>query len=344
MRGARIWRMIRNPKSRITHLGPMRILVMHADAASQAPIEEEDTLLTARQIGEALSGRGHSVTLAPFDSDFQVFARTVREAAPDVVFNMVEHHMGQDRLSAVAPCYYEKIGMPYTGGGAAAIVATGDKPFFKQILRMSGIPTPDWSEGPLWQGLEPARRYIVKSTDEDASLGLDDEAVVFGRDVPARARKCFEKFGGRWFAEEYVEGREFNISVVEEKNGLLVLPLAEIRFENWNPAKPRIVGHNAKWREDSEESKNTARSFGLEKKDPKLAAELTRLSLETFKLFGNRGFARVDFRVDEIGNPLVLEVNPNPALDWDAGFAMAALEAGFSYPDILEKIVKAALP
>jgi D-alanine-D-alanine ligase len=336
--------MIGVAKNRILPLKAMRILVMHADEASQAPIEEEDTLLTARQIGEALGGRGHSVTLAPFDSDFEVFARTVRQAAPDVIFNMVEHHMGQDRLSAVAPCYYEKIGMPYTGGGAAAIVATGDKPFFKQILRMSGIPTPDWSEGPAWQGLERQRRYIVKASDEDASLGLDDGAVVSGDDVPARARTCFEKFGSRWFAEAYVEGREFNISVVEEKGGLLVLPLAEIRFENWNPAKPRIVGHNAKWRDDSEESKNTARCFGVEKEDPGLAAELARLSLETFKLFGNRGFARVDFRVDEAGQPLVLEVNPNPALDWDAGFAMAALQAGISYPDILEKIVAAALP
>jgi D-alanine-D-alanine ligase len=123
-----------------------------------------------------------------------------------------------------------------------------------------------------------------------------------------------------------------------------VLPLAEIRFVNWNPAKPRIVGHNAKWRDDSEESLHTARCFGLETEEPELSAEITRLARETFKLFGNRGFARVDFRVDEAGNPLVLEVNPNPALDPDAGFAMAALEAGYSYPDILEKIVQAALP
>lgn len=324
----------------------MRILVMHADAASQGSIEEEgDTLLTSRQIGEALTGRGHAVTLEPFDSDFARFKRTVEDAKPDVIFNMVEHHMGQDRLAAVAPCYFEKIGMRYTGGGAAAIVATGDKPFFKQIIRSAGLPTPDWSEGPAWNGLDPDRRYIVKSNDEDASLGLDDGAVVFGRDVPARAAHSFKIFGGRWFAEAFVEGREFNISVIEEKDGgLRVLPLAEITFdENWDPAKPRIVGHAAKWLEASNESKQTKRVFGVEKENPALAAELTRLSFETFALFGNKGFARVDFRVDEAGNPLVLEVNPNPALDWDAGFAQAALQAGISYPEILEFIVQAAL-
>jgi D-alanine-D-alanine ligase len=322
----------------------MRILVMHADAESQGAIEEEgDTLLTSRQIGEALTGRGYHVTLAPFDTSFPVFKQTVEHAKPDVIFNMVEHHMGQDRLAAVAPCYYEKIGVPYTGGGAAAIVATGDKPFFKQILRQSGIPTPDWAEGPKWEGLNPNARYIVKSNDEDASLGLDDGAVVLGRDVPARAKRSYDIFGGRWFAEGFVEGREFNISVIEHKGEMRVLPLAEIRFVNWNPDKPRIVGHNAKWREDSEESKHTERCFGVEKESPKLAEELTRLSLATFTLFGNKGFARVDFRVDEAGNPLVLEVNPNPALDWDAGFAQAALQAGISYPEILEKIVQAAV-
>jgi len=320
----------------------MRILVMHADAASIAPIEEEDTLLTARQIDEALTSRGHAVTLAPFDTNFDIFAKTVKDAQPDVIFNMVEHHLGQDRLASVAPCYFEKIGVPYTGGGAASIVATGDKPFFKQILRSSNIPTPDWAEGPRWQGLDPRRRYIVKSHDEDASLGLDDGAVVLGADAPARAEHSFKIFGGRWFAEAYVEGREFNISVIERDGALTVLPLAEITFEDWNPDKPRIVGHNAKWKEDSEESKHTARTFGVEKENPRLAAELTRLSLETFTLFANRGFARVDFRVDEKGQPLVLEVNPNPALDWDAGFAQAALHAGISYPDILQIIVDAA--
>jgi D-alanine-D-alanine ligase len=258
---------------------------------------------------------------------------------------MVEHHMGQDRLAAVAPAYYEKIGIPYTGAGVASIVSTGDKPFSKQLMRSAGLPTPDWSEGPLWKNLEPDQRYIVKSSDEDASLGLDDGAVQNGSGVVARAEDAFKRFGGgRWFAEVFVEGREFNISVIEVQGELRVLPLAEIVFNDWNPDKPRIVGYNAKWREESEEFRQTERVFGMESEDPALAAELQRLSLETFQLFGARGFARVDFRVDENNQPLILEVNPNPALDWDAGFAQAALRAGISYPDILQIIVDAARP
>lgn len=323
----------------------MRILILHLDIDSQAPPEIEDSLLTTRQIRDALLSRGHDVRLAPFDPRYDVFVKQVTDAKPDVVFNMVEHAMGQDQLSAVCPAYLEQMGMPYTGGGAAAIVATCDKPFAKQIMLSASIPTPGWSEGPHWKGLDPKKKYIVKSSVEDASLGLDDGCVCFGTDVPARAAHSFKaNGGGRWFAEEYIDGREFNISVVEMKGEMRVFPLAEIVFNHWAAGKPRIVGYQAKWNEDSHEYKHTDRVFGLERENPELAAELKRISLKTFELFGNKGFARVDFRVDEKGNPLVLEVNPNPALDPDAGFAMAALQAGYSYPDILEKIVEAALP
>jgi D-alanine-D-alanine ligase len=321
----------------------MRVLVLHLDADSQAPPEIEDSILTAKQIGETLSKRGHFVQLAPFEANYEKFAAEVSKAKPDIVFNMVEHALGQDQLSAVAPAYLEQMGLRYTGGGPAAIVATCDKPFAKEIMRAAGLPTPDWSVGPHWQGLKANRKYIVKSSTEDASLGLDDGAVVLGRDVRARAEKCFKEYGGRWFAEAYVEGREFNISVIEEDGDLRVLPLAEIQFIDWNPNKPRIVGYACKWDGDSEESKQSARVFGFEREDPKLAAELARLTREAFTLFGNRGFARIDFRVDKKGNPLILEVNPNPSLDHDAGFAAACEKAGYDYGKTLEKIIAAAL-
>jgi D-alanine-D-alanine ligase len=321
----------------------MRVLVLHLDADSQAPPEIEDSILTAKQIGETLTKRGHFVRLAPFEANYEKFVEEVSKVKPDIVFNMVEHALGQDQLSAVAPAYLEQMGLRYTGGGPASIVATCDKPFAKEIMRAAGLPTPDWSVGPHWQGLKPDQKYIVKSSTEDASLGLDDGAVVMGSEVRARAEKCFQEYGGRWFAEAYVEGREFNISVIEDDGDLRVLPLAEIQFIDWNPNKPRIVGYACKWDDDSEESKQSARVFGFEREDPKVAAELARLTREAFTLFGNRGFARIDFRVDEDGNPLILEVNPNPSLDHDAGFAAACEKAGYDYGKTLEKIIAAAL-
>src|ERR1700679_4014253 len=99
----------------------MRIVVLHLDADSQAPPEIEDSILTARQIGEALTSRGHDVSLLPFEANYEAFEHVLRDSKPDVVFNMVEHALGQDQLSAVAPAYLEQMGLPYTGGGAAAI-------------------------------------------------------------------------------------------------------------------------------------------------------------------------------------------------------------------------------
>lgn len=321
----------------------MRVVVLHLDLDSQAPPEVEDSIFTAKKIAELLAERGHEVFLLPFDSDYEAFERSVGETRPDIVFNMVEHAMGQDQLSAVAPAYLERMGIRYTGGGAAAIVATCDKPFAKEIMRAARLPTPDWVTGPAWQSLDADRRYIVKSATEDASLGLDEGAVVLGRDVPARAQSCFKTYGGRWFAEAYIEGREFNISVMEENGQPRVLPLAEIRFVDWKPGKARIVCYNAKWDDDSEESRHTERAFGIERENEALAAELTRLTCEAWTLFGNRGFARIDFRVDETNQPYILEVNPNPAIDIDAGFAAACSQAGISYVGAIEKIMAAAL-
>ena len=321
----------------------MRILVLHLDADSQAPPEIEDSILTSKHIREALLPRGHVVELAPFDPDYERLAATVTAFKPDIVFNMVEHAMGQDQLSAVAPAYLEQMGIPYTGAGPASIVSTCDKPFAKEIMRAAGLPTPEWAVGPFWKGLKADKKYIVKSSTEDASLGLDDGSVVFGADVPARAEKCFKEYGGRWFAEVYVEGREFNISVIENGAGPKVLPLAEIQFVDWNPEKPRIVGYACKWDDTSEESKGSARVFGFEKENPKLAAELSKLTMDAYMLFGNRGFSRIDFRVDERDNPLILEVNPNPSLDVDAGFAAACAEAGYDYGSALETIIASAL-
>ncbi len=127
----------------------MRVLVLHLDADSQAPPEIEDSILTARQIGETLTARGHHVALVPFERDYDKFSAIVSKARPDIVFNMVEHALGQDQLSAVAPAYLEQMGLRYTGGGPASIVSTCDKPFAKEIMRAAGLPTPDWSVGPL---------------------------------------------------------------------------------------------------------------------------------------------------------------------------------------------------
>jgi len=322
----------------------MKILVLHSDVPPDAPPEDRDTLIAAQAIADALVSRGHTAPLASFTyaKDPDGLRRLIAALAPDAVFNMVEGIGGQGRLAYLAPQQLDLIGVPYTGTGAAALILTGDKAATKRLLRSHALPTPDWSEPPRWEGLTDGR-WIVKSADEDASVGLDDGAVVDALQVAPRAEACGRRFGGRWFAEAFVDGREFNIAVIEENGAPRVLPMAEMRFEHWPDDRPRIVGYIAKWDDASFESRQTVRRFGVETREPVLARELKALCERVWTLFGCRGTARVDFRVDGQGRPLILEVNPNPGIAPDAGLVVAAAEAGLDYADLIEGVVREAL-
>ena len=167
--------------------------------------------------------------------------------------------------------------------------------------------------------------------------------MVAGRAaVRARAAASAARFGGRWFAERYVEGREFNIAMLEEPDGPRVLPMAEMRFVGWAAERPKIVGYAAKWDEASPDATATLRAFCVEAREPALASELRALCLKAWELFSLRGYARVDFRVDETGTPTILEINPNPCLEPLAGFAAAAAEAGLGYDALIARILDAA--
>jgi D-alanine-D-alanine ligase len=322
----------------------MRVLVLHSDVAPSAPADEQDTLIAAKAVTTALNERGHHATGAVFAPEPAMLRSLLHDTRCDIVFNLVESVFGQGELAGLAPAMLAKIGVPYTGCCAASIALTCDKPRTKQIFRAAGLPTPDWSEPPHWGDIVEGRRYIVKSAVEDASLGLDDSAVVAGREtVCERAALCVSRYGGSWFAETYLDGREFNIALLEEAGTPRVLPIPEMRFEGWPASRPRLVNYAAKWDEASEDSAKTVRLFGIETEEPTLALALAGLATRTWDLFGLRGFARVDFRLDGDGALMILEVNPNPCIAPDAGFAAAAAAAGLSYADTVERILLAAV-
>ena len=317
----------------------MKILVLHSDIAPDAPPEEQDTLIAAEAVRAALDRRGYAVTKAAFRPD--VLAGLIELEAPALVFNLVEGVDGKGALAPQAPRLLARLHLPFTGAGADAMDLTNHKPLTKKKLRDAGLATPDWSVPPDWSGLD-GRRWIVKSALEDGSIGLDDGCVVAGiYDVKARALDCVGRFGGDWFAEEYVEGREFNIALLGSAHDLHILPMAEMTFADWPAGKPRIVGYGAKWDEGSSGYRHTVRRFGVEKDEPVLAEKLKSACEKIWSLFHLTGFVRVDFRVRN-GEPMILEINVNPCISPDAGFAAAAEAAGLSYDDLVEAIVKAA--
>jgi D-alanine-D-alanine ligase len=176
---------------------------------------------------------------------------------------------------------------------------------------------------------------------EHASLGLDGTSVVKGA-TAAQALMDSKRaeFGGEWFAETYIDGREFDLGIVQSPKGPVVFPPAEIVFTDHEAGKPRLYNFASKWAEGTDEYESALRIFPP-REDP-LFSELERIALQCWHLFGLTGFSHIEFRVDAAGRPFVLEVNANPCLTREAGFIMSAEAGGWSQTDIVAALLDAA--
>jgi D-alanine-D-alanine ligase len=322
--------------------------MLHDAAASIGRADERDALVQVAHIEEVLGSLGHETLRLPLSLDLAAARSILMEAGPDLVFNLLESVDGYGRLIYLAPALLECLGIPFTGSPSTPVFVTTNKILAKTLLYRAGLPTPGWLEAgssSAWIGDPPGGRFIIKPVWEDASVGITDESVVTGsRPDELRPLLAAGGPGGERFAEAYIDGREFNISILETAAGPVVLPPAEIVFEDYPASKPRIVGYRAKWETESFEYRNTVRRFDFPAGDRRLISSLGALTRECWRLFGLRGYARVDFRVDKSNRPFIIEVNVNPCLSPDAGFAAAADRAGLGPRQIMVHIAQAALP
>lgn len=314
-----------------------RVVIVHGVTDATRP-DEADTLRQVEEVSAALRHLGIATETLALSLDLSPLCRIPPDA---LVFNLVEALAGDGRLLHLPVAVMEHLRLAFTGSGAAAIALTTDKVLTKRVLAAAGLAVPDTVNA--HHAADPAARYIVKSLSEDASFGIDAGSVVTGAGVDDEIRRRHARFGGTWFAEQYVEGREFNMSMIEEADGRpRVLPAAEIEFHGFAPGLPRIVDYAAKWDQTSHAYHNTPRRFVDAEAEAALVAELARLSLGAWRALGLTGYARVDFRVDAAGRCWILEANANPCLASDAGFMAACSEAGISYDGALSLIIGAA--
>ncbi len=219
-----------------------------------------------------------------------------------------------------------------------AMFITSNKIMAKKILNYNNIPTPeDENTLPFIKD-----KYIIKAVWEHASIDMDESNLVYAENpgqlknlILEKNNKCNKIF----FAERYIDGREFNISVLAGK----VLPFAEIDFSNFDDKKLKIIDYKAKWKQGSFEYNNTPRKFNFKDEDKDLLKNIENITRKCWQIFNLKGYARVDFRVDKSNRPYVLEINSNPCISSDSGFYAAAIKAGFTVEKFIEHIIAEAL-
>jgi D-alanine-D-alanine ligase len=339
-------------------LATVTIALLHNRVVGETSAADRDVLVQVQAVSAALAQLGHPTTVIPCDLNLQSLQQQLQPLQPAAAFNLVESLDGSDSLMFLVTALLDRMNVPYTGSPTEAIFLTNHKLLAKQRLNQAGLPTPAWISETQAAGGEPASvrvagsirpgtRFVIKAVSEHASAGLDEHSLIAVTDEgELRQRLCefrrIQQCPG--FAEQFIAGREFNISLLAGDNGCQVLPPAEIDFSAFPEGKPRLIGYRAKWEEDSFEYQNTPRTFDFPSADGALLDRIGDLARDCWDLFGVRGYTRVDFRVDEEGQPWILEVNANPCLSPDAGFAAALLRAGIPYETAVARILSSMPP
>ena len=322
--------------------------MLHDLVGALADPDHADVLVQAQVVSEALAGLGYDPIEMDFSLDLKKFTKTLKDLNPLFVFNLVESAEQQGRLIYLAPAMLDLLYIPYTGSRTDAVYITTNKFMTKRLFDAWNIPAP---QGYLPNRVHANERfsgelYIIKSLWEHASVGLDDHSVVAVQNalqLQQEMEQRRDKLGGECFAEQYIEGREFNLGLLAGPDGPQVLPPAEIRFDDFPEGKRRLVDYRAKWEEHSFEYNHTPRSFEFPDADRPLLENLIAISKKCWDLFDLRGYARVDFRLDARACPYILEVNPNPDTSREAGLARSLAAEGIAYEDFWRSQVRLAL-
>jgi D-alanine-D-alanine ligase len=320
-----------------------KVIIFHSPLKDDASLDELDVLDEVEYMGDGLRSLGYSLEIMPFPYDLDSIDTIITKISPVFVVNLVETVYGDGRLVHLAPAIFDHFHMPYTGCGSDAIYLTSNKVLAKRIMLANGIPTPacfSFADIMHKADMDMHGSYIVKSIWEHASFGLDErEKMLY--DHADELLKKFSDPGSRmmdYFAESYIHGREFNVSLLASNKLPEILPVAEMCFD-YPADKPRIVGYQAKWEVDSFEYQHTTRHFLQEGTETQLVNSLREVSLQCWKVFGLQGYARVDFRVSEEGDIYVLEINANPCVSENSGYVAALENAGITREEMMKRII-----
>ncbi|HXK21876.1 MAG TPA: ATP-grasp domain-containing protein [Myxococcota bacterium] len=324
------------------------VVLCHEDLVPPDSIEglsapEVDAFRTEYDVARALRELGHEVQVVGVSDDLAPIRSVALGFDPHVVFNLLMEFRDVGNYQAHVTSYLELLGVCFTGCHARGILLTRDKALCKKILRYHRVPTPRFAVFERGAPVRVPRRelsfpLIVKSVDEEASLGIAQASVV--SDEPhlrERVEFVHRSIGTDAIAEEYIEGRELTQSILGNQR-LQAFPPWELFFDKLPPGSLPIATARAKF--DRKYQARVGIDSGPARELPDAtAARITRLCKRVYRVLGLSGYARLDLRLAPDGQVYVIEVNSTPDVAEGEDFADSAKAVGITYPQLIQRIV-----
>ena len=329
----------------------LRVALIYNAYTDTQPDEKSDTgsihylRQMIRGIARGLRRLRHEVVVMPLAGDLSILQRKLNRLRPDVVFNQYDDVVHGALYEMRVAAFIRMLGYPMTGSPALGLGLSRYKYMSLSLLKGAGLPVPPSTA--LVERLSDIGEHkwvfplIVHAAQEHAGIGLDRDSVVLTKTaLREKAREILRAYKQPALVQHFLEGREFNVGLLGGRK-IQVLPLAEVDYSQLPRKIPPIMSYAAKWVETSVEYQRT-KVICPARVDAPLAAAISKTAAKAFRSVGGWGYGRVDIRLDEDGQPVILEVNCNPCLDSGMGLARSAEAAGIDYPHLLQTIVKAA--
>lgn len=314
------------------------VIILHNRLSAHPSPDEQDVIHQVELVRNALEDLGYLCRIRDVGTDLNGDLQPLLAEKPAFVFNLVESVWGFTGLLHTVPSILHAWKIPYTGVGEEGLYLTTRKPLAKRVMTSHGIDTPAWLSTDRPDLLDRHKKYILKPIAEEGSAELD-EHHVFDPALPDSGEwlKTFDP--AQYFVEEYIDGREFNLSVTGSPGQYVIYPIPEMIFSGYPAGKTKILGYRSKWMEDSFEYKHTYRKFNTLEDIPQIAQKLKKTAVSCGEVFELSGYFRVDIRLSTASIPYVLEINANPCISPDSGFVAAGKQAGFSTTDMIQQII-----
>jgi D-alanine-D-alanine ligase len=303
------------------------------------PCPESYGKRSVQRIMDSLRWGGHKVKA--FEGDGSLVTKLRKFMPPGrktgrptgLVFNLSYGIQGDCRYTHV-PAMLEMAGVPYTGATPYGHVLSLDKVLAKTLMREHGIPTPDFRviADPGEDPGDLRFPLVVKPRHESTSYGL--RLVHTREDLEEAVGFIVGEYRQGALVEEFIDGREVHVGLLGN-DPVEVFPLVEYEFGE-------RVGRLMMWEDKYHRTDDEPLKICPAPVSPDLAARLRDMAVSLFHLVGCRDYARVDMRLDEEGNPYVLEINSMASLGRGGAYVMSARVAGYSFESLICRIVDVA--